>query len=780
MTICFFLLEKKTSFNKLSKVTKQVICGICFGLLAVLGTEWGIPINGAQVNTRDAAVLTSGLLFGPIAGIVAGLIGGIERYFAVYWGVGAYTRLACSISTTVAGFYGAVLRKYMFDDKRPSWTLAFAVGLVMEVFHMTMIFVTNSADTNKAMAVVESCSVIMIVANSLSFTLSSIVSKLLEEDQRENKNELPSISQTVQRLLLICVSIAFIATSAFVFQLQTATAETQATNYLSLAIEDVKSEIKDSADQHLLQITYEVADNLSNGTLEELCDKYDVAEINRVNREGLIVDSTARYNIGFDINSSDKTRVFNKLLTDEYEYVQELMQTANNDYVYRKYAAVRTNNGFIQVGIDPETYQKEITNEVKNATKNRHVGETGYVIIADFDRKVVSAPLGLKKESLDDYGFSNNLELNVLSSQKVAGQDCYCMYENAEGYSIISVIPKTESFKMRNAVVYANTFMEILVFAIMFGLIFMVIKKVIVNNLNKVNDSLDKITKGDLDEKVSVNQNYEFDSLSKDINSTVDTLKTYIQEAKDRIKDELKYAENIQMSSLPHTFPTDDRFEIYALMDPAKEVGGDFYDVFKISENKLSFLVADVSGKGIPGAMFMMRAKSVLRSFSENGQEVNDVFTNGNNSLCSGNDAGMFVTAWQGSIDLDTGLVNYACAGHNPPVIKHIDGTCEFVRGKAGFVLAGMEGVQYKLQQIQLEPGDILFLYTDGVTEATDPNKELYGEDRLIKALQNVDSNMDMEYLTCDVIGDVGRFVYPAEQFDDITMVALKYKGKKA
>ncbi|MCQ2478115.1 MAG: hypothetical protein MJ091_02695, partial [Clostridia bacterium] len=166
--VILFLLDRYTPFKKLPYVLKQIIFGIVFGLLAVVGTEWGIPMNGAMVNCRDAAVLTGGLLFGAPAGIIAGIIGGVERWIAVAWGVGSYTRLACSASTIIAGFYSAALRKFMFDNKKPVWTLSLAIGVVMEVFHLTMVFITNINDATNAMAVVKACSVPMIIANGLS------------------------------------------------------------------------------------------------------------------------------------------------------------------------------------------------------------------------------------------------------------------------------------------------------------------------------------------------------------------------------------------------------------------------------------------------------------------------------------------------------------------------------------------------------------------------------------------------------------------------------------
>ena len=418
-------------------------------------------------------------------------------------------------------------------------------------------------------------------------------------------------------------------------------------------------------------------------------------------------------------------------------------------------------------------------------TENRHVGQTGFILISNRNDTIVSGPKGMVGTSL---GFQD-FELDKSSAEPMTpfsftyGEIAYrAMYADVEGFMMVGLMPMSEVYQLRNIAMYANTFMEILVFAVLFAMIYMLIRKVVVKNLQRVNDSLVKITGGNLDEVVNVRSNAEFASLSDDINSTVATLKHYIDEAAARIDKELEFAKNIQSSALPSVFPAfpqKKEFDIYALMDTAKEVGGDFYDFYMTNDKTLNFLIADVSGKGIPAAMFMMRAKSELKGRTETGMPVNEVFINGNNGLCEGNDAGMFVTAWQGNIDLDTGHVNYANAGHNPPVVKRADGTVEYLRGKVGLVLAGMEGVPYKPQEFDLNPGDMLYLYTDGVTEATDKDNQLFGEDRLQASVAAYAGNDPREL--CEAVKrDVDAFVGDAPQFDDITMVALRFDGQKA
>jgi sigma-B regulation protein RsbU (phosphoserine phosphatase) len=255
-------------------------------------------------------------------------------------------------------------------------------------------------------------------------------------------------------------------------------------------------------------------------------------------------------------------------------------------------------------------------------------------------------------------------------------------------------------------------------------------------------------------------------------------LKRYIAEAAARIDKELEYAKQIQLSALPTNFPKGEDYNIYAQMIAAKEVGGDFYDFYKLNDTTVAFLAADVSGKGIPAAMFMMTAKTIIKDLAESGLAVNDIFTKANEKLCENNESGMFVTAWMGILDLTTGNVQFANAGHNPPLLKRADGSFEYLKTRAGFVLAGMEGVRYRVGEITLNPGDRLFLYTDGVPEATNAENKLYGEDRLL-TFMNQNASVEATELLPALKANIDEFVGEAPQFDDITMLMFDYKPKK-
>ena len=253
---------------------------------------------------------------------------------------------------------------------------------------------------------------------------------------------------------------------------------------------------------------------------------------------------------------------------------------------------------------------------------------------------------------------------------------------------------------------------------------------------------------------------------------------------KERIGAELNVATQIQADMLPRIFPAfpeRQEFEVYATMNPAKEVGGDFYDFFLVDDDHLAVVIADVSGKGVPAALFMVIAKTLIKNHAQNKETPGEVFTQTNAQLCEGNDAGLFVTAWMGVLEISTGKFVYVNAGHNPPLLKRAGGQYEWLKSRPGFVLAGMEGIRYRENTLELMPGDTLYLYTDGVTEATSSAQELYGEERLQAAL-NEASELPVSQLLPRIKNCIDTFVGDAEQFDDITMLGLQYhtRGEKA
>ena len=267
--------------------------------------------------------------------------------------------------------------------------------------------------------------------------------------------------------------------------------------------------------------------------------------------------------------------------------------------------------------------------------------------------------------------------------------------------------------------------------------------------------------------------------MESDLNSHIENLKKVTAE-KERIGAELDVATHIQKSMLPCIFPPfPDRkeFDIFATMNPAKEVGGDFYDFFMVDDSHLAVVMADVSGKGVPAALFMVIGKTLIKDHTQPGVSLGEVFSKVNNMLCDFNSEGLFITAFEGVLDLKTGEFRYVNAGHELPFICKQSEGFEAYKIRAGFVLAGMEDLRYREGTLQLAPGDRIFLYTDGVPEATNGNNELYGMERLNHILnQNIQATP--EKVLEEVKADVDRFVGDAPQFDDITMLCLDYRGE--
>lgn len=261
----------------------------------------------------------------------------------------------------------------------------------------------------------------------------------------------------------------------------------------------------------------------------------------------------------------------------------------------------------------------------------------------------------------------------------------------------------------------------------------------------------------------------------------VDQVKKVTAE-KERIGAELSMATAIQASQLPRlfpAFPNRPEFDIFASMDPAKEVGGDFYDFFLVDNDHIAMVMADVSGKGVPAALFMMVSRVLIKSRVQNGETPGEALAHVNDQLCEGNDAQYFVTVWLGILELSTGKGIAANAGHEHPALRRAGGKFELVTYRHSPAVATMEGIPFREHEFELHPGDSLFVYTDGVAEATNAENELFGAERMLEAL-NRDPDAHPETILNNVTAGINKFVAGAEQFDDITMLCLKYNGPGA
>ena len=620
------------------------------------------------------------------------------------------------------------------------------------------------------------------------------------------KSNKKKISLIITIWLIVIVMAACITSAVLTYITLSKRAERQTMSLVRQNVEDVSKDISEMADESILAYVNEFIeggyitsariddpDALSD-SLHDYYSSYGI-EINVIDTDGIIIVSSVPEYIGYDMHNGEQASEFLVLLDGKTEaYVQEMKDVSYDESIQMKYAGMRfpDGSGFLEVGLSDSVYNAQISLQAKYAATNRRIGETGYLLICNGDgtifnsyhneytgRNIADAGIVIDR----DKEYSYETERSV-----VFGVPSYIDINQVKGIYVIGVYSVSEAITSVNTMMTASVLLEIIVFAVLFVVLIVLLRKLIVNNMEKVNQALAQITDGNLEEKIDVRDTYEFDTLSNDINATVDKLKDYIAEAAARIDADLEIAKAIQTSVLPNVFPPfPDRheFELFASMNAAKEVGGDFYDFYMVGKDTLGFLIADVSGKSIPGAMFMMTGKTIIKSLAESGLPPADVFTIANEKLCEGNDAQLFITAWMGYLDLNTGVVHVANAGHNPPVLIR-KGKAEYVRLRPGLMLAGWNGTVYREQTMQLQEGDILYLFTDGVTEAMDTDENMYGERRLKELLSfgddypvPTDGNGIAGAVCKTVTADLECFVKGAEQSDDITMLCIRYLGKQ-
>ena len=613
------------------------------------------------------------------------------------------------------------------------------------------------------------------------------------------------ISHIITIWLVVIVMAACAASAVLIFLTLSKRAENQTYELVQQNVEDVSTDIDEMADLTLYSflnqffsrgITSISAIGDPDKYSAELQEVYPTegTEVNFVNADGIIIASSVPGYIGYDMHNGEQASEFLSLIGTSDTLVQGMQEVSYDGATLMKYAGrgFADGSGFLEVGITQDVYYRTISNDAQISVKNRRIGQNGYLLVCDEDQNILNSyHEEYAGETLANAGIMLDPEKTYsYESEKcdVFGVPSLVNINQIKGIYVIGVYPVSEAATNVGITMRTTIFVEFLVFAVLFVTLIILLHRLIVNNMVKVNRALGQITEGNLDERVEVRDSYEFDTLSTDINTTVDKLKDYIEEAAARIDADLEIAKEIQTSALPNTFPPFPdfhEFELFASMEAAKEVGGDFYDFYMIGMDTLGFLIADVSGKSIPGAMFMMRGKAVIKNLAESGMPPADVFSIANAKLCEGNDAEMFLTAWMGYLDLHTGIVHVANAGHNPPVLVR-DGKAEYVFLKPGLMLAGMEGTIYQDHILQLKKGDILYLYTDGVTEAMDSDENLYGEDRLIELLSFGDNypapagDNGIAGAVCEMVSaDIELFAQGAEQSDDITMLCMRYLGEE-
>lgn len=354
---------------------------------------------------------------------------------------------------------------------------------------------------------------------------------------------------------------------------------------------------------------------------------------------------------------------------------------------------------------------------------------------------------------------------------------------------IVADVPILHMTETLNRYLLFTVSITVLIVAVFMAIFLTQLQRSMVRPLKTIAEETDSFTKSEirLSEKLpKIRQADEIGQLAKSIYKMENDINTYIKNLtavtaeKERIGAELDVAKHIQSSMLPcifPAFPERKEIDIFATMNPAKEVGGDFYDFFMVDDRHLAIVMADVSGKGVPAALFMVIGKTLIKDHTHSGCDLGEVFSEVNDLLCESNSEGLFITAFEGVLDLCTGEFNFVNAGHEMPFICKENGGFEAYKIKPGFVLAGMEGMRYKAGSMTIGAGDKIFLYTDGVTEATNAQNELYGMERLENILNTV-TGAPPNVILPAVKRDIDAFVGSAPQFDDITMLGLEYNGK--
>jgi len=544
---------------------------------------------------------------------------------------------------------------------------------------------------------------------------------------------------TAHRKLVVrlawAVSVAFAASLGLTWLLHDRMMARDAHKLIDVAFKDVIGVIREKVDRRLIRQAMLFRDKLpelqknpdwsdkkkSVALLRNLANELNVDELCVIDGKGLLTHSANELDIGFDFtNIKGQAAGFKPLLRDETEVTQSLMPNTRAGEMVKYVGVWRPEGGFVQVGCREGNLRYLARSALTGLTHNRHVsGEAGYIVITTGSGTIISHP-DEKRES---------------GQWRDPGNDCYWQRREVEGFPVYVIIPKRTAIVERRVLVGTSAFlngMALVLAAVLVGLV-----------------------------------------IAAYVRSQISA-----QRAK-----EMKMASDIQESAIPRVFPPfpeEKRVDIYANMKTAKEVGGDFYDFYFSGPQKITFLIADVSDKGVPAALFMMRAKTIVKSIAQTGKPIADVVTEANDSLCEGNGANMFVTAWIGEIDLVSGRIAYVNAGHNPPIVMRADGTADYLRTRSGLVLGAMPGIKYRSQEIDFAPGDAIYLYTDGITEQPNANGELLGEERLLAAISKAGADGDLSKLLQSVLACVSAHAAEADQADDCTQLVIRYRGSNA
>jgi serine phosphatase RsbU (regulator of sigma subunit)/anti-sigma regulatory factor (Ser/Thr protein kinase) len=590
--------------------------------------------------------------------------------------------------------------------------------------------------------------------------------------------------------LFVLVAVSFGMATWTLWKGESIRARNDVETLLRINYRDLLTGFTDRADYQLSTIARDIANRLgTSGKLASediaaICREEEIAEIYDVDARGTVVGGSRI--VGADMHAGEQSAFFLRLLDpDGPETLAQPDMPRTSDGKVFKYAAARfpDGSGYLEVGWSEERFLKHLRQRAYGYTRSWHIDERGFIILADSSGTVTShADMSLAGKSLaETTGLDPGaIPVGTVFRATIAGTDMFCLAGPVRDYLAILADPADDVFASRDRFMPRIAAVQLAVFAALFFLVSRMLRKRVAEAVSRTGDALRRIAGGDLAGRADVRTSLEFAELSDNINATVDALRNAAAERVRRIEAELELGRTIQRAALPTDFPSGEGFRLDAAMQAAREVGGDFYDFFRIDGTHVAFLVADVSGKGITAALYMMTAKTLLKETLLALHDPAAALGKANAELCANNPANMFLTAWVGVLDLETGVVAYANAGHNPPVLVGVRkpdggaGDVRFLKGKPDPVLAFADGIPYHLRTVPLAPGDALFLYTDGVTEALDSRQALFGEDRLLAAIRAV-AEPDPHELCTVVRAAVAAFSEGIPQADDITVLAIRH-----
>ena len=596
------------------------------------------------------------------------------------------------------------------------------------------------------------------------------------------------------------VLIAFVLASVVGVLLQNYYQRRQSFTLLREYIEDYDANLGFDAEMKRYATTgWEMDNSAEEDSFKKFCDDEFlkrvvesnadwISELDIVDDRGIVAYTSNPAMAGRDLHSEDELSEFLCILDGEDYYAGkfypnpfELNPSLETVYIA---VSVKDYDGLVLFGFNEKNIHLQFLSFLWHKINTIHIGNTGYLIVCDMDKEMIGITDTAESDLLEeDVLYEGEVELPETENEireeitEFYGEKCYVSAVKKPGYYLIAAYPVDDANSLREKYNFIFVVSSVIILFVLFVVLSILVNNHVVREIGSIHGSLKKITGGDLDEKAAVYGSLEFRDLSGGINDTVSNLKDRIQAAREQMAVEMENARRIQESAVPNVFPENDAFELYASMHTAEAVGGDFYDFFMRDEDTLVFVVADVSGKGMPAALYMMRAKTLIRTYAEQGLPVDEVAGNANVKLCEDASKDMFVTAWIGFLNIRTGELSYVHAGHTLPVL--ISDEVVFVKQKINTVLGGIRKAKYARQEIRLSPGDSIYLYTDGVNEAHNGANEMYGEEQLITRIREGFDRDSSCRAGCEMIyRSVMDFTGEAPQYDDITMMWIRYGNK--